>query len=487
MSAPPRAVTEEPGTMRSLNPATGEAIGVEFASTTRTGLEALADAAFDAIDFLADAPGAQIAGFLDDYAARLESDREGLARLAHEETALPYAPRLSEVEFNRTTFQLREAARALRDESWREVASDAKNNLRSMRVPLGGAVVAIGPSNFPLAFNGVSGGDFCAAIAARNPVIAKAHPGHMNTTARLFTHCAAARDAAGLPKAAVQLFFDCAPEDGEALLAHPGVAALGFTGSRASGLRLKAACDRLGKPASLEMSSVNPVFVASAAATARAEAIAEAWTASVLLGGGQFCTKPGVLLVSGEDAAARIVSRARDLLSAAAPAVLLTSAIREHALRAIDALRTHGAAPIAGGAAAGPGFRLAPTLFAVDAAFARLHRAEVFAEAFGPLGVVVAVEGDAQLVDFARALDGQLATTIVSDEGDAATRATLLGVLRFKAGRILDEAMPTGVAVSAAMVHGGPFPATGDGRHTAVGLPTAALRFTKLLCLDRVR
>ncbi|MFM7260341.1 MAG: aldehyde dehydrogenase family protein [bacterium] len=318
-------------------------------------------------------------------------------------------------------------------------------------------------------------------------MIAKAHPGHMNTTARLFAHCAAARDAAGLPKAAVQLFFDCAPEDGEALLAHAGVAALGFTGSRASGLRLKAACDRLGKPASLEMSSVNPVFVASSAAAARAETIAETWAASVLLGGGQFCTKPGVLLVAGEDAAARVVSRAREVFAAAAPAVLLTAAIRDHAHGAIDALRARGAMPSAGGACDGRGFRLAPTLFAVDAAFARAHRTDVFAEAFGPLGVVVAVEGDAQLVDFARALDGQLATTIVSDEGDAATRATLLGVLRFKTGRILDEAMPTGVAVSPAMVHGGPFPATGDGRHTAVGLPTAAVRFTKMLCLDRVR
>jgi NADP-dependent aldehyde dehydrogenase len=477
--------------MRSLNPATGEPIGADFPRATRAELEALADAAFDAVDFLADAPGARIAGFLEGYAARLESDREGIARLAHEETALPYAPRLSEVEFSRMTFQLREAARALRDESWREVATDPKNSLRATRVPLGGAVVAIGPSNFPLAFNGVSGGDFAAATAARNPVIAKAHPGHLNTTARLFSHCEAARDAAGLPKAAVQLFHDCAPEDGEALLAHAGVAALGFTGSRAAGLRLKAACDRLGKPASLEMSSVNPVFVASHAAAARAEAIADAWTASILLGGGQFCTKPGVILVAGgvdgDAAAARIAARARELLSAAQPAVVLTAAIRDHALGAIDALRRHGATPLAGGAAGAPGFRLAPTLFAVDAAFARAHRGAVFAEAFGPLGVVVAVEGDAQLVDFARALDGQLAATIVSDEQDAATRATLVGVLRFKAGRILDEAMPTGVAVSPAMVHGGPFPATGDGRHTAVGLPTAAVRFTKLLCLDRVR
>jgi NADP-dependent aldehyde dehydrogenase len=473
--------------MRAVNPATGEAFGGEFARLSRAELEAMADTALDAVDFLADAPGAQVAGFLEDYAARLESDREGLAGIAHAETALPLAPRLSEVEFNRTCLQLREAARALRDESWREVARDDKASLRATLVPLGGAVVSIGPSNFPLAFNGVSGGDFCAAIAARNPVIAKSHPGHPNTTARLFAHACAARDAAGLPVATLQLFHDCAPEDGLALLAHPGVAALAFTGSRASGMRLKAACDALGKPASLEMSSVNPVFVASSAATARAEAAAESWAASILLGGGQFCTKPGVAFVSGEAAAARFAARAAELLRAAAPAVLLTESIRTHLSGTVDAMRGAGERLVCGGREVGPGFRYEPTLFEVSAAAARRHWNLVTSEAFGPLGTVVAVEGDAQLVDFARRLDGQLAATMVTDDADRAVRATLLGILRFKAGRILDEAMPTGVAVSPAMVHGGPFPATGDPRFTAVGLPASARRFSKALCLDRVR
>jgi 2,5-dioxopentanoate dehydrogenase len=472
--------------MRAVNPATGDAIGADFAQSSRAELEALADTAFDAVDFMADAPGAQIAGFLEDYAVRIEGDREAIARIAHEESALPFAPRLSEVEFNRMCLQLREAARCLRDESWREIARDERNNLRASLVPLGGAVVSIGPSNFPLAFNGVSGGDFCAAVAARNPVIAKAHPGHPNTTARLFEHCCAARDAARLPSSAVQLFTDCAPEDGEALLAHPGVAALAFTGSRAAGMRLKAVCDRLGKPSSLEMSSVNPVFVASGAAAARAGSIADAWVASVLLGGGQFCTKPGVILVSGEAEARKLCARAAEGMRSAAPAVLLTEGVRAHLASSIAALGAAGMELVCGGRACGPGFRHEPTLFMVDAPKARALRALVMNEAFGPLGIVVAVEGDAQLVDFARQLDGQLAVTIVSDEPDRATRATLLGVLRFKAGRILDEAMPTGVAVSPAMVHGGPMPATNDARFTAVGLPGAAKRFSKALCLDRV-
>ena len=470
--------------MRAVNPASGEVYGAEFPCASRAELEAMADTAFDAIDALADAPGALLAGFLEDYAARLEGDREGIARLAHEETALPFAPRLSEVEFNRTSFQLREAARCLRDESWREVAVDATHKLRSTLVPLGGAVVCIGPSNFPLAFNGVSGGDFAAAIAARNPVIAKAHPGHPNTTARLFAHCCAARDAAGLPSSAVQVFFDCSPEDGEALLGHAGVAALGFTGSRAAGLRLKAACDRVGKPASCEMAGVNPVFVASHAASARAEAIADAWTASVLLGGGQFCTKPGVIFVAGESAAARVAARATEVLGKAAPAVLLTDSIRVHLAQSIDALRAAGAHIACGGRVQTPGFRFEPTLALADAPRVRRARAAFLQEAFGPLGTVVAVEGDAQLVDFARALEGQLASTVIADAADDAVRATLFGVLRFKVGRVLTETMPTGVAVSPAMVHGGPFPATGDARFTAVGFPAAAKRFSKALCVQ---
>lgn len=472
--------------MRSVNPATGEAFGESHARASRAELEALAARAGEAVDALADLPGPRLAAFVEDYARRLEGDREGLARLAHEETALPFAPRLSEVEFNRMCGQLRDAARLLADESWREVARDDANRLRSTLVPLGGAVVSIGPSNFPFAFHGVSGGDFAAAIAARNPVIAKAHPGHPATSARLFGHAAAARDAAGLPEGAVQLFLDCLPEDGEALLAHPAVAALGFTGSRAAGLRLKAVCDRLGKPASLEMSGVNPLFVLPAAAGARAEAVAEAWAASILLGGGQFCTKPGVAFVVGRDGAARFAAKAEAQLAAAAPAVLLTAPIRAHLASAVGALRAAGATIRCGGIAVEPGFRYAPTLAVVDAALARTHAAVVMQEAFGPLGTVVACDDADEALAFARAMEGQLAATVAADPDDAGMRAALHRVLRFKVGRLLDEAMPTGVAVSPAMVHGGPFPATGDARFTAVGLPASARRFSKALCLDRV-
>ena len=473
--------------MRAVNPSNGEAIGAEFARSRREELHALADAAFDAIDFLADASGAQLAGFLEDFATRLDQDREAIAQCAHEETALPISPRLVDVECSRMTGQLRMAAACLHDESWREVARDDGRSLRSTLMPLGGAVVVMGPANFPLAFNAVSGGDFCAAFAARNPVIAKSHPSHPNTTARLFTHACAARDAAGIPKAALQLFYDCAPDDGEALLAHNAVAALAFTGSRAAGLRLKAACDRIGKPASVELSAVNPVFVASHAATNRADAIAESYCLSVLLGGGQFCTKPGVIFVAGIEAAGRIAARVEAMMRAAAPTVLLTESIRTSLAQFIQQWRDAGAVVTCGGIAREPGFRFEPTLITIDASRARSHPALLLKEAFGPLAIVVAVEGDAQLVDFARALDGQLACTIMSDESDAPTRATLFKVLRFKAGRFLDEAMPTGVAVSDAMVHGGPYPATGDARFTAVGMPASLRRFSKMLCLDRVK
>ena len=175
------------------------------------------------------------------------------------------------------------------------------------------------------------------------------------------------------------------------------------------------------------------------------------------------------------------------MMRAAAPTVLLTESIRTSLAQFIQQWRDAGAIVTCGGIARDPGFRFEPTLITIDASRARSHPALLLKEAFGPLAIVVAVEGDAQLVDFARALDGQLACTIMSDESDAPTRATLFKVLRFKAGRFLDEAMPTGVAVSDAMVHGGPYPATGDARFTAVGIPASLRRFSKMLCLDRVK
>ncbi len=473
--------------MRAVNPATGECVGAEFALSSRHDLLALADAAYDAVDFLADASGAQLAGFLEDFAARLDRDRDAIAALAHEETALPLSPRLNDVEFSRMTGQLRMAANCLADESWREVARDDGRSLSSVLMPLGGAVVVMGPSNFPLAFNAVGGGDFCAAFAARNPVIMKAHPAHPNTTARVFTHACAARDAAGLPKAALQLFTHCEASDGEALLEHAAVAALAFTGSRQAGLRLKAVCDRLGKPVSVELAAVNPVFVASHAASARAEAIAEIYCLSVLLGAGQFCTKPGVLFVADEAAAARVTARAREMMRAAPVAVLLTQSVRAGLAEIIGQWRAVGAVLECGANTREPGYRYEPTLLSVSASTARANRELLNREAFGPLAIIVAVEGDAQLLDFARSMEGQLASTIISDEADAAIRSTLMKIMRFKAGRVLDEAMPTGVAVSDAMVHGGAYPATGDARFTAVGMPQSLRRFSKMLCLDRVK
>ena len=187
------------------------------------------------------------------------------------------------------------------------------------------------------------------------------------------------------------------------------------------------------------------------------------------------------------DAAARFIARAEHNARAAAPAVLLSESIRTYLSDSISAWKNVGASIRCGGNASSPGIRWEPTLLSVDAAFAALHRGLLHHEAFGPLGVIVICDSDAQLVEFARALDGQLAGTIVSDASDANTRHALQRALRFKVGRMLDEAMPTGVVVSNAMVHGGPFPATGDARFTAVGLPASAKRFSKTLCWDRCR
>src|SRR4030042_6090130 len=200
-----------------------------------------------------------VAVFLDSYADRIERHRDALVQMASLETALPGEPRLRSVELPRTTGQLRQAAAACRDRSWCRATIDTKNTLRSKHGPLGGPVIIFGPNNFPFAFNPAAGGDFAAAVASGNPVIAKANPGHPGTT-RLFAELALETLKENrLPQAGLELLYHIDPEDGLRLAGHPLVGATAFTGSRSAGLRLKKAADDAGKPIYLEMSSLNPV------------------------------------------------------------------------------------------------------------------------------------------------------------------------------------------------------------------------------------
>jgi NADP-dependent aldehyde dehydrogenase len=478
------------GTFAAVDPATKTPLAESYPVSGLDDVNQACAAGLDAAVALRTIPVDAIARFLDEYATRIEANADALVERAARETGYPVTPRLRSVELPRTTNQLRQGATAARERSWSLATIDSKANLRSCYARLGGPVVVFGPNNFPFAFNSIAGGDFVAAIAAGNPVIAKANTGHPGTT-RLLAELAlqAARDA-GLPPAMVQLVYRTPPEVGFALVSHPAVAATGFTGSKAAGLQLKQAADRVGKPIYLEMSSVNPIFVMSAALAERGAAIAKELFDSCAMGSGQFCTRPGLTIIEQGPRADAFVTEAAALFGKGTPGTLLGGAGLKAIASGLDELRKHGAEVVTGGHPVdGPRFSFENTLLRVsgDAFVANPHGLQT--EAFGSVNTVVVARDLAQMLEIARLLEGNLTGSIYSDtagKDDPATSSLSL-VLREKVGRLLNDKMPTGVAVSPAMNHGGPYPATGHPGFTAVGIPASLLRFAALQCYDNVR
>jgi 2,5-dioxopentanoate dehydrogenase len=472
------------------NPQTGVESAEHYPVSGTQTLGAALTAGARAARELASIEPARIAAFLERYAAGIEARADVLVNSAHEETGLPKEPRLRNVELPRTTAQLRAAAAAARERSFCQPVIDTKNNIRSLYGALGGPVAVFGPNNFPFAFNAVSGGDFAAAIAAGNPVIAKANPGHPTTTRLLAEASLEALEAAGLPSATVQLIYALPDALGLELVAHPSIAASAFTGSRRAGLALKAAADRAGKPIYLELSSINPLFILPGALGERGNAIAEELAGSCTLGAGQFCTKPGLSVVVAGASAEAFVSQLAALLGKAAPGTLLGAASADKIGEGLAVLREHGAEVLTGGhKLPGPRFSHENTLLRVSGEAFLAQPEALQTEAFGSVHLVVIAASLAQLGEIADSLSGNLTGGIYSHTGaeDEEAYALVAPRLRSKVGRLLNDKMPTGVAVSPAMNHGGPYPSTGHPGFTAVGIPASLRRFTALHCYDNVR
>ena len=430
------------------------------------------------------------ADFLERYAANLEARAAELVETAARETALPQEPRLRSVELPRTVGQMRKAAQAVRDRSWCRATIDTQANLRSLHAPLGGPVLVFGPNNFPFAFNAASGGDFVAAIAAGNPVIAKGHPSHPGTT-RLLADCGleAAR-AAGMPAGILQMLYGVPDVLGLAMVADRRLGATAFTGSRSAGLRLKEAADRAGKPIYLELSANNPVFFLPGALAERGAALAAELFDSCALGAGQFCTRPGLSVVVDGPAADAFVAELGARFQQASPGTLLAAGLVKALTADVAELVRAGARLLSGGKAAdNDRYAFEPTLLEVSArAFAESPE-QLGRETFGSLHVVVRARDTAELLRVAEALTGNLTGTIYTSTAgeDDALYAELSPLLRDRVGRLLNDKMPTGVAVSSGMNHGGPYPSTGHPGFTAVGIPASLLRFTALHSYDAVR
>jgi NADP-dependent aldehyde dehydrogenase len=476
-------------TFAASNPATGSVLPGEYPVSTWPDCDAVLDAAVEAARQLRAASGAEIAGFLEAYAAAIEGRAPDLVATAHAETGLAASPRLKDVELPRTTTQLRQAAAAARDGSWMSAVIDSKANIRSYFAPAG-PVVVFGPNNFPFAFNGVSGGDFAAAIAAGCPVIAKAHPLHPGTS-RLLAECALeALSASGLPPATVQMLYSVSNEDGLRLVGDRRVAIGAFTGSRAGGLRLKAAADAAGKVMYLEMSSLNPVVLLPGIVAERGEALAVELADSCLAASGQFCTSPNLILTVASAGTEALASALAETLSQRTPAPLLSEGGLLGLHEGVQWLVSAGAALVTGGEPlSGDGWRYKNTLLRVSGAAFLAHAEELQREAFGNATMLVVTSSAEDLVDVLDSLEGNLTGSIYSSAAgtDDALYEQVAAALRPHVGRLLNDKMPTGVALSPAMNHGGPFPSTSHPGFTAVGIPRSMARFGALQCFDNVR
>jgi len=476
------------GSFLATDPATGEEFGPAFGLVEPAQIEAAtlaAEAAFDA--FRAQSP-AERGAFLRRIADNIDAIGPELTARAVRETGLP-AARL-EGERGRTVGQLRmfaavveqgDALQARIDPALPERQPLPRPDLRVAQIPVG-PVVVFGASNFPLAFS-TAGGDTASALAAGCPVVVKAHNAHPGTAELVGRAVAAAVADSGLPGGVFSLLFGGGNEIGQALASDPRVKAVAFTGSRAGGLALMrtAAARPEPVPVFAEMSSSNPVVVLPGALTGdSAEDLARAYVGSLTLGAGQFCTNPGLVLVPATPDGDRFFAAAERLVSEATGQTMLTGPIAAARTAGADALAAEPDVERIAAGTDGPGPNaLAPLLLATGLrSFAA--RPSLQEEVFGAVGLLVRYPAQGQsaedladaLAEALETLEGQLTATVHADPGsrdDAVAVRRLLPVLERKVGRILFGGWPTGVEVTHAMVHGGPFPATSDPRGTSVG------------------
>ncbi|WP_246793646.1 aldehyde dehydrogenase (NADP(+)) [Burkholderia perseverans] len=483
------AVKGTAGTVHAFDPTRGETIAEPaFGTGSEAEVEracALAQQAFDA--YRAE-PLERRAAFLEAIADEILELGDALIERAQAETGLP-AARL-QGERGRTVGQLRMFARVVRDGYFLRASVDPampertplpRADLRLQKVPLG-PVAVFGASNFPLAFS-VAGGDTASALAAGCPVIVKAHEAHLGTSELVGRAIQRAVARSNMPAGVFSLLMGPGRVIGAALVKHPAIKAVGFTGSRQGGLALVNLANARPEPIPVyaEMSSINPFVMFPAALAARGEKIAQGFIDSLTMGVGQFCTNPGlVIAVDGPEL---------DAFSQAASAALGGKPAGTMLTRGIaDAYRTGraklqeaaGVRQLGTGGAGEGGCALSGALFDVDAqTFLREHALRD--EVFGPASLIVRCRDFDEVATVLESLEGQLTATLQIDDADVEAARKLLPILERKAGRLLVNGFPTGVEVCDAMVHGGPFPATSNAMTTSVGA-TAIDRFLRPVC-----
>ncbi|MEH7827674.1 aldehyde dehydrogenase (NADP(+)) [Gemmobacter denitrificans] len=430
------------------------------------------------------------AEFLDRIADEIDLRATAITTIGTQETGLPEA-RLNG-ERGRTTGQLRLFAQHIRQGSHLDLRHDAalpdrlplpRPELRLMQRPIG-PVAVFGASNFPLAFS-TAGGDTAAALAAGCPVVVKGHGAHPGTAEIVAQAILAAIHHCDMPAGVFSLVQGGRRDVGQALVQHPLIKAVGFTGSLAGGRALFDLCAQRPEPIPFfgELGSVNPMFLLPAAVASRGTEIGRGWAASLTMGAGQFCTNPGIAVVLAGADSDTFVEAARLALAETGPQVMLTDGIAAaYATGAAEMARQNGVQALLQSICA-PRQAL-PFLFTVSAAD-WLDNPRLAEEVFGPLGLVIVATDIAQMEQVAHRFQGQLTATLHMDSADMPLARSLLPVLERKAGRILANGFPTGVEVCDSMVHGGPYPASTNFGATSVGT-LSIRRFLRPVCYQNL-
>ncbi len=471
---------------RGVNPVDGGVLEPEFLAATEAEVARAGDLAASAFPQYAALSPRKRAGFLRAVATRVEGMGPALVERVTAETGLPAAR--VEGERGRTCGQLRMFADLIEEGSWADVRIETarpertpvpKPDVRSMLVP-SGPVAVFCAGNFPLAYS-VAGGDTASALAAGCPVVVNAHGGHPGTSEMVGLAVVEAARETGMPEGVFSLVFGAGHGVGQQLVRHPEIRGVGFTGSRAGGTALMAlaAARAVPIPVFAEMSSVNPVFVLEGALRERWGAIATGLHASVILGAGQFCTKPGLVFVAAGREADQFVAKLGSLVAATPCVAMLNREIAENFATRRSRLGSMTSVQVVA-----EGMEQQAGVF-VTTSRAWRKNGLLHEEVFGPAVLVVLCENEADVIAAAEALEGQLTATVHAEAADSDLVRGLLPVLAHKAGRVIHNGYPTGVEVCHAMVHGGPFPATSDGRTTSVG-SAAIARWTRAVCFQNM-
>lgn len=480
-------VTNAP-VLNAFNPNNEQLLPVDFSTANETHVDLACKKASLAYTEILELPLSQRAKFLDTIADNILGLGDALLERAHLETGLPMA-RLTG-ERGRTIGQLKLFANEIRDGAWMGLRIDPaqpkrapmpRSDLRLRKIGLG-PVAVFGASNFPLAFS-VAGGDTASALAAGCPVVVKGHGAHLGTSEYIASAIIDAVKSCGMPDGTFSLINGSGRTIGQALVSHPLIKAVGFTGSRQGGTALmKTAAERPNPiPVYAEMSAVNPVIILPGALKKQGEALANEFVGSLSMGAGQFCTNPGLVFgLEGPDLNA-FIETASKAVQVREAQTMLTAGIQSAYTKGIDQLSTtKGVDLIAQGPEGDTGSSGRAALFATSLQNFESESA-ITEEVFGASSVVVKCKSEASLLDAIGNMEGQLTATLHIDKSDYPLAKKLLPKLEQIAGRVIFNGWPTGVEVSHTMVHGGPTPATSDPRSTSVG-SLAIDRFVRPVC-----